>query len=197
MSSRSAVLRASAPLAAALLVLAAPALAGPPWISVEIPANPHMREARGALLLVRAYHHDSERAFRVTGFAEGRVGGERVSVPLDLSPTGQAGIYALPRPDLAEGRWVLVLSLDSGGNAAATALVTLDGDGEVSGVRVPTRERRIEGFTIPRPASEAEIEALLAADTSDGDAPGAAPLAAVAGLAALALAVPLAHRRRR
>lgn len=185
---------------AALLFFAAPALAGPPWISVEIPANPHMREARGALLLVRAYHHSSERAFRVTGVARGRVDGERVSVPLTLSPTGRAGVYAVARPDLAEGRWVLVLNLHSGGDTDATALVTLDAGGEVSGVRVPTSERRIEGFTIPRPASDAEIEALLSGDglaDVDPDGPGGGPLAAAAGLAALAIAIPLARRRRR
>lgn len=197
MSLRSALLRSAAPLAAVAL-LAAPALAGPPWISVEIPANPHMREARGALLLARAYHHSSERAFRVTGVAEGLVDGERVSLPLTLVPTGTAGVYAVPRPELEDGRWVVVLTLQAGEDSGATALVTLDADGEVSGVRVPTGGT-VEGFTIPRPATEAEIEALLRGDglaDLDTDGPGAAPLAAAAGLAAIALALPLARRRR-
>lgn len=188
-----------AALAVALVfVLARPAPAGPPWISIEVPANPHLRESRGALLLVRAYHHDLARAYRVTGVAEGLVDGARRSVPLTLASTGTAGVYAVDRPDLDAGRWILVLTLDAGSGGDATALVTLNGDGEVSGVRVPTRGP-VDGFTIPRPATEAEIEALLRGDGLAGldvDGPGAAPLAAVAALAGLALAVPLTRRRR-
>ena len=47
----------AAMIAAALVTLAAPALAGPPWISVEHPSNPHHPSTRGAAFLVRAYHH--------------------------------------------------------------------------------------------------------------------------------------------
>lgn len=181
-------------LALALLFgLAATAAAGPPWISVEVPANPNMRESRGAMLLVRAYHHAEERAFRVTGVAEGVVDGERVSLPLALRPTSKAGVYAVPRPDLETGRWVLVLTLE-GGDTDATALVTLDRAGEVAGVRVPVRGQ-VEGFTIPRAATDAEVEALLD-DEGLADRGGAGPLAAAAGLVALAIAWPWARRRR-
>ena len=44
--------------AAALTLLATtPAFAGPPWISIEIPANPYNSTTRGAFCLVRVYHH--------------------------------------------------------------------------------------------------------------------------------------------
>jgi hypothetical protein len=46
------------PLAAAVptICAATPAFAGPPWISLETPANP-CNETTGAFALVRVYHH--------------------------------------------------------------------------------------------------------------------------------------------
>ena len=43
----------------ALLVagLPAAAVAGPPWVSIELPANPWDETTRGAFLLVHAFHH--------------------------------------------------------------------------------------------------------------------------------------------
>jgi len=38
-------------------LVATPALAGPPWISIELPANPYDQATRGAFLLVHAFHH--------------------------------------------------------------------------------------------------------------------------------------------
>lgn len=188
--------RAASLCAAMLLLPAGAALAGPPWISVEIPANPNLREARGAMFLVRAYHHDLARAYRVTGVAEGVVDGQRRSVPFEVASTGTAGLYAVPPPDLDAGRWVLVLTLEAG-ETDATALVTLDAGGEVAGVRVPTRGV-IDGFTIPREVTDAEVEALL----RDGDVVDAgagsgtdAPLAAALGLLALVIGIPLVRGR--
>ena len=44
--------------AACAALFAAPALAkGPPWISIELPANPYDQTMRGAFLLVHAFHH--------------------------------------------------------------------------------------------------------------------------------------------
>lgn len=188
--------RVAALCAGLLLVVAGSALAGPPWISVEIPANPNIHEARGAMLLVRAYHHDLVRAYPVTGVAEGIVDGERRSVPLEILPTGTAGLYAVAEPDLDEGRWVLVLTLE-GGDIDATALVSLDARAEIAGVRVPTNGT-VDGFTIPRAASDTEIEALL----REGDVAGAGhdastgkPLVAALGLLALVIGIPIVRAR--
>ncbi|HUP21108.1 MAG TPA: hypothetical protein VM778_14320 [Gemmatimonadota bacterium] len=177
----------------ASLWLAASAAAGPPWISVEIPANPHDRATRDALLVVRAYNHGTGTAYRVTGVAEGIVDGRRVSVPLAVARTNAAGVYAVARPDLVAGRWVLVLRL-SEGRTGATALVPLDSRGEVAGARVPAR-RSGDGWMIPRDVTDADVDAALRGErmAADGEG-GAAELALAAfGLAALGLGL----RRRR
>ena len=72
-------------LAAAALfsaAIASPALAGPPWISIELPANPLNATTRGMYLLVRSYHHADATAMPVTGTATGMVDG----VPPGASP---------------------------------------------------------------------------------------------------------------
>jgi len=61
-------------------LLAAPALAGPPWISIELPANPYDQATRGAFLLVHAFHHGQPVGYLLTGTAEGIVNGERRSI---------------------------------------------------------------------------------------------------------------------
>ncbi|MBA3583995.1 MAG: hypothetical protein H0W36_05600 [Gemmatimonadetes bacterium] len=182
------------------LALAAPALAGPPWISIEIPANPHNSATRDALLVVHVYHHDNAVGYRVTGTAEGLVNGKRQSVRLAIAPAGTAGLYAVARPRLPEGRWILVLTLEDG-RSGATALVNLDGGGEVAAVRVPSDTSR-DGWRIPRPVSRGEVDALLrqggvatrdgAAEAGLGGHGGVAALLATAGAIGL---VPVAIRR--
>ncbi|MGH7564485.1 MAG: hypothetical protein ACREK5_08680 [Gemmatimonadota bacterium] len=183
---------------ASSLMLAAAAVAGPPWISIELPANPHDPATRDALLVVHAYHHGANVQYPVTGTAEGLVDGERRSVALTITPTGKAGLYAVSRPRLEDGRWVLVIRLDTGNGDGATALVSLNGDAQVSGVRVPS-DVNGEGWRIPRAVSAGEIDAILeSGDLAVDDRPGesAAPrLGVLAGLAGL-LVVPIALRRR-
>ncbi|HUP00419.1 MAG TPA: hypothetical protein VM737_02735 [Gemmatimonadota bacterium] len=178
------------------LLLTAPVLAGPPWISIEIPANPHDRATRGALLVVHAYHHGDNVAYPLTGTAEGLVDGKRVSLPLSITRTGSAGVYAVAPPDLPAGSWILVLRLAAGEGSGATALVRLDGRGEIAGVRVPSDSR--EGWTIPRPVTGGEIDDLLQrGGLASTDGPSASALAAGFGATIL---VPFVlfrlHRRR-
>ena len=148
--------------AAASLAWVAPAATelrlGPPWISIESPPNPHDRSTRGALLVVRTYHHGDQRDQGIRGTAEGIVAGERRTVRLDFARTAQPGVYALRRHWPAEGRWALVIS--TGPEAgAATALVGLGARGEVASVTVPTREQ--DGWSVPRAVTRAEIDAVL------------------------------------
>ncbi|MGH7571685.1 MAG: hypothetical protein ACREMK_07570 [Gemmatimonadota bacterium] len=183
---------------AAGLLLAAGAVAGPPWISIELPANPHDPATRQSLLVVHAYHHGAGVQYPVTGTAEGLVDGERRTVALEITPTGKAGLYAVTRPRLDEGAWVLVIRLDTGNGNGATALVSLDGGTEISRVRVPSDVNR-EGWTIPRSVSAGEIDAILRRGTlAADDAPGGSTAARLAGLAGMVglLLVPLAFRRR-
>ncbi|HEX6058177.1 MAG TPA: hypothetical protein VFZ11_04085, partial [Gemmatimonadaceae bacterium] len=64
---------------------AAPATAGPPWISIEYPANPLDRTTKGAYLLVHAFHHGTPVGLPVRGTAEGLVNGARRTIALDFT----------------------------------------------------------------------------------------------------------------
>ncbi len=84
------------------LLLATPVNAGPPWISVEYPANPFDRATEGALAIVHTYHHGDAISFPVHGTAEGLVHGKRQTIPLDLRGTSRDGVYAV-FADLPDG----------------------------------------------------------------------------------------------
>ena len=84
---------------AAVVTLAAatasPAWAGPPWLSIEFPANPMNKSSQGAYLLVHTFHHEQVTSFTVEARAEGLVNGERKTLPLKLERTDREGVYAL------------------------------------------------------------------------------------------------------
>ena len=145
---------------AALLV--SPALAkGPPWISIELPANPYDQTTRGAFLLVHAFHHGTHMGYVVTGTAEGIVNGSRQSMTLQFTETSREGVHALKRTWPQEGTWTLVIKANQGPDDLATAVVELGPDGEVAAVRVPTTQRA--GWTVPAPVSMDQIDAALRA----------------------------------
>jgi hypothetical protein len=174
--------------AAGLLLAALPgtAVAGPPWISIELPANPLNSSTRGAYLLVRTYHHARVVSVPLTGRAIGVVDGKRQTVELTFARTSMPGVYAVRRTWPAEGAWALAVHLGEGSDGGATALVGI-ADGEVRSVRVPTRNQN--GHTIPRSASQEEIEATLTMVSSLAAGPGA-PSSGLAPIHALIL-VPL------
>ena len=147
--------------AAAVPAVASRAPAGPPWVSIEYPANPFDRESRGAYLMVHAFHHGTALALPVSGTAEGIVRGERRSVRLAFDRTSRPGVYALRRQWGDQGTWTLVVRVTQEQNSAATALVELAPTGEVARVQVPTR-RFAEG-DFPRAVAMQEIEASLRA----------------------------------
>lgn len=137
--------------------LAAPAVAsaGPPWISIEYPVNPHDQSMRGAFLLVHVFHHSQPIVYAVEGTAEGIVNGERRSIKLEFTETSRTGVYALRRQWATEGVWTLVIK------GGATAVVELGADGEVAAVKVPSRQDR--GWTIPTDVSMDDIDKALRA----------------------------------
>lgn len=166
---RSAVLGAALALAAGVPAgtvgaprAAAAVLVGPPWISVELPANPFDRASRGAFLLVHAFHHGTQVTLPVSGRAEGIVNGQRRTVPLRLVATSRPGVYALHDQWGAGGTWTLVLTVRQGPGDfdGATALVELSPDGRVA-VRVPTARHREGEF--PRAVSAEEVDRELRA----------------------------------
>ena len=142
------------------LTLAAAAYAGPPWISIELPANPHHATTRDATMLVRAYHHSNALNAALTGTAEGIVDGKRVSLPLELRRTNQVGVYAVNTPLPKGGTWILAVTVSESETSTATALVTVDPRGRIVAVEVPSSKSR-DGWTVPRRVQKSDIEAAL------------------------------------
>ena len=143
------------------LALPATVLAkGPPWISIEFPANPFDGETRGAFLVVHAFHHGTALPLPVSGTAEGIVNGQRRSIPLRFARTSQTGAFALENQWGERGRWVLVITVSQGEHGGiAQAMVRIGEDGRVAGIEVPTEQGREGAF--PRAVTRAEIEAAL------------------------------------
>ncbi len=144
-------------LALAGLLAATPAHAGPPWISIELPANPLDATTRGAYLLVHTFHHETVVRQYLEGRAEGMVNGKRVTVPLSFTLTSRDNVRALKKNWASEGTWVLVLT--AGGPEGATALVGIGADGEVRSIKVPSRNER--GYTVPTKVTPADVDAAL------------------------------------
>ncbi len=138
-----------------------PALAGPPWISIEIPVNPFDTATRDAFLIVHTYHHAQIAQQALVGTAEGIVDGQRRSVQLEFTPTAREGVFALRKLWPSQGTWVLVITVMAHEVGGATALVRLGEDGEVASVLVPTERRG--GWTIPRKVTADEVDGLLKA----------------------------------
>ena len=147
----------------ALVSTAAFARFGPPWISIEYPANPYDGASRGAFLLVHAFHHGQNVAFPVSGTAEGLVKGERRTVNLEFRATSRPGVYALHRQWDSTGVWTLVLGVrqgDGDGNTAMAA-VELGANGAVASVSVPTR--RQGQWLVPTGVAMRDVDAGLRA----------------------------------
>ena len=151
--------------AAALAVVAALAV-GPPWISIEYPANPYDRSSTGAMLYVHVFHHSQPISYPIEGTAEGFVNGERRSIKLKFTDTERPAVYSLSRQWPTEGVWTLVIKMSRGdhGDDGATAVVELGTDGEIASVRVPTRQQG--QWTIPVDVSMTEIDRGLRARAS-------------------------------
>ncbi|HET6362957.1 MAG TPA: hypothetical protein VFH11_13010 [Gemmatimonadota bacterium] len=143
--------------AALLLTLATTALAGPPWLSIELPANPYDRLTRGAIALVRTYHHGVPMQIQARGTAEGLVDGERVSLPVELVATSATGVYALRGEIPEDGAWVLVIRAGEEDHPV-TAIVDLGPDGAVRAVDVPLQG---ENPPVPRRVTGQDIDARL------------------------------------
>ena len=172
------------PAAAVTLTLgfgaASPAHAGPPWISIELPANPMDPSTRAAYLLVHTFHHEAAVRQLLEGRAEGIVNGKRQTLQLSFTETSRDGVRALRKSWPDGGTWVLVIT--TGDHGGATALVGIGTDGRVRTIEVPTTRR--DNHTIPQKVSPGDVDAMLtrlaAADTpADGPAHPALALGAL------------------
>ena len=189
---------------APLLVAVTIAIAGPPWISIEYPPNRLDKETRGALALVRIYHHENAGQFPVEGTAEGVVDGERVSLPLKFTPVGDEGVWAAWGQIPDEGNWVLAIHGTDGVSKAEISILAAlaEGNQEISFVKVP---RSREG-NWPRAANDRDVESMLQTAVVMAEAQGRSPFRAITvgeaamGLGGALLLLPFgltAVRRRR
>ena len=144
-------------LATATAAFTTPAAAKwPPWLSIESPVNPFDPTARGAAFLVHAVFREGQAQLSdLTGKAEGLVDGSRRSTPLRFDTTGRPGVFAVRRQWPSDGTWLLRIALQH-----TTAIVTLDRNGNVASVRVPTE--LAGGNQLPRPVGAKEIDSTLA-----------------------------------
>jgi hypothetical protein len=136
---------------------------GPPWISIEYPANPYDSGSRDAYLLVHAFHHGTPVSFPVSGTAEGIVAGARRTVSLEFKNTSRPGVYALHKQWPSEGVWTLVLAVTQGEGDfnTAKAVVELGANGQVLSANVPSRIEK--GYRVPAPVNMADVDAALRA----------------------------------
>jgi hypothetical protein len=128
----------------------------PPWLSIESPVNPWDPSSRDVAFYVHTMLREGVPSVSdVTGTAYGLVSGARRTVPLQFGATGRPGVFSVRRSWPAEGSWVLRVSL-----LTTTALLTLDREGNVASVRIPTERTR--GGVIPREVAQREIDSALA-----------------------------------
>jgi len=134
------------------LAAAAPAVAGPPWLTLEF--RPFHD---GGVVVVRTFHHGESQLIPLTGSAEGLVNGERRTVALTFDRADQPNAWSIPNTWGAGGVWVLNIAA-TGDHIGAGAVVGLDRNGEPTFARFP---RTAVGAS--RAATPREVEALLRA----------------------------------
>lgn len=127
----------------------------PPWLSIESPVNPWDPASRGVAFYVHGMLREGLPSLAdVSGTAEGLVKGERRSVPLEVTTTTRPGVFAVRRAWPAEGTWMVRVSL-----LTTTALITLDRDGKVGSVTIPTVAT--PGGVVPRAIAQREVDSTL------------------------------------
>jgi hypothetical protein len=180
-------MRSIALAALATTVLAQAAVAGPPWISVEIRAR---HGGQDPWMIVRTFHHSTPVGYPLRGSAVGVIAGRRTVYPLRFEPLpGEGNAYQVAVAWTAGTAWVLNLALVDE-HMGAGAVIGIGADGEVAFVRYP---RTLEGIT--RPATDGEIDTMLQALAAGREPPplgrgsvvsfvlrNRAPVATLAGL---------------
>ena len=153
-----------------LAAAATPAVAGPPWITVEL------RPMGDVVAWARTWHHGTPMALPLTGTAEGLVNGQRRSVPLRFDTTSEANAFAIMRTWGTEGVWVLTFGVSAGEHGNAGAAIGVDRAGTAAFVRFP---RTLQGGS--RTATRSEIDVMLRA-LEDGRQPPVLGRAGFGGL---------------
>lgn len=105
----------------------------------------------GRSVVVRTYNCGTPASLSLRGTAEGKVGGERRTIPLEIARAAEPGVFLVARQWPAEGRWALVLTVEGG--HAVSALVALEPG---PGVRVASQRMAFEKPSAERIAAALE-----------------------------------------
>jgi hypothetical protein len=146
---------------AVTLATATPAVAGPPWLTLEFRPSTF-----AGFVMIRTFHHGTPQAVPLTGTAEGLVDGQRRSVPLAFSLAEEPNVYSVAANWGREGVWVLNIAA-AGDHIGAGAVVGIDRNGEPAFARFPR-----SAIGASRAATPREVDAMLRA--LDANAPPAA-----------------------
>lgn len=144
------------------LFVATTALAGgPPSFSFQAPGGRTGSSPSSPVLVVHAFSCHAPTDATVRASAEGMVNGKRQTIPLEMTSTGAMGVYTVARQWPAHGSWVLVFSIDRGGQT--TALVKLDAQGMPSFTGSGRELTASSLRTVSGYAKERDIESVLVA----------------------------------
>jgi len=109
-------MKMKSPLALFVLSVATAAFAGGQQVTLEV-----SKDAKS--MLVRTFRCGTPSKISVQVTAEGLLNGERRSLPLEVEPTSEPGVFRVARQWPAEGTWVLTAT--ARGEGSVSALVRL------------------------------------------------------------------------
>jgi len=139
------------PVAVAVLVCAG--LAHAAWAGGHHVVAEAARDGRS--LVVRTHNCGTPASLSLEGAAEGLVGGQRLSIALEITRAAEPGVFNVTRQWSGEGQWALVFTV-AGGRAVST-LVTLEPG---AGIRITAQK-----LTYEKPSAESIVAALASASS--------------------------------
>ena len=104
----------------------------------------------GRSLVVRTYNCGTPASLSLEGTAEGLVGGQRRTIPLEVARAAEGGVFNVARQWPAEGQWALVFTV-AGGHPVSTLVKLEPGDA----VRIASQK---QGYL--KPSAERIVAAL-------------------------------------
>ncbi len=125
--SKSALLLLTVTLAATLVAFRPAEPVGPPWLSLEAPANPLNPATGNYAFVIRTYRHAEPQALPITGVAVGIVDGQRLEIPLEFESVGGIGVFGVTQTWPSEGQWVVTIRVADG----AALVIELAGNGGI------------------------------------------------------------------
>ena len=94
-------------------------------------AGVSLERAKDGKYFVHSFACSGPSSVSITATAEGVVSGERKTIPLQLTPTKQSGVYRFERTWPAQGTWLVRTEMS--GSHRLVSIATIAADGRVSG----------------------------------------------------------------